>query len=250
MKRSDKIKAWGNVFISLVIVGILVLLTKVLYPIAYVLRKPVRWYANNIWAKFILFPLWPVIMLLYLLLDDTGDYGNEEECWRNIGIYPTNWWKKFLVAYYWSAIRNPVWNCYQYRFFKGVDDSPRTDYHFSKALSYGYDDLFLKQAAPGKVNEQVEVKEISAMNRAKLYYRNPDGTKSPSSNAGDYIDLKESIFGNSRFYFKQNGKWWPLITYCAITTKTKLNEYKIREWNIGAASRILIRNKWQKGKVE
>lgn len=246
MKRADKIKAWGNVFVSLIVVGILVLLTKILYPVAYILRKPVRWYANDIWAKFILFPLYPIMMLLYLLLDDSGDYGNEEECWRNIGVYPTNFWSKFRVAYYWSAIRNPCWNCYKFKFFKGVDDSPRTDYYYDKALSYGYDRLFLKQAKADKIEEQVEVTESPLMNRAKFYYLNADGTKSASTNAGDYIDLNMSLFGNSLLYFKQNGKWWVLYTFCKITHKNSHNVYTIREFNVGAASRVLIRNKWNK----
>lgn len=271
MKRINKVKAWWNVFNSLVIVGILTLLTKVLYPLAYILRVPIREYANNIWLKFILFPLWPIVMFLYLLLDDSGDFGNEEECWKNIGVYPTNWYKKFIVAYYWSAIRNPVWNSYKYKFFKGVDDSPRSEYYFEKSNVYTYDPENLHVSNNNKVSPDVENYKTSVMNRAKFYYKNSDGTNSPSTNAGDYIDLQASLFGNSIFYFKQNGKWWPLITYCEIKelevyktlgifefltslfTGKNVDEkytYKIREFNLGAASRILIRNKWQKAKIE
>ena len=82
------------------------------------------------------------------------------------------------------------------------------------------------------------------MNRAK-FYSISSGVKSPSSNQGTYLDADNSFFGNSLYYFKNNGKWWVLRTHCWID---KINDgtIHIREYNVGATdSRILWRDKWQ-----
>ena len=101
------------------------------------------------------------------------------------------------------------------------------------------------------------------MCRAKFYYKNADGTHSPSSNEGDYIDFNASIFGRSLVYFEQGGKYWVSKSRCEIVKTSMIrkvykkligkydpDEVTIREWNIGAFSRVLIRNKWQHAKIE
>ena len=97
------------------------------------------------------------------------------------------------------------------------------------------------------------------MCRAKFFYVNADGSHSPSTNEGDYIDHTKSIFGRSLVYFNQSDKWWVAYSSCYIVTNPTFVEkfvmlFKgsnmIREFNIGVFSRVLIRNKFQTYKDE
>ena len=93
--KQYKIAAWFNVLKILLFVDVFLRVTGyVMFVIAYPLRDILYWMRTKPVLKWIAIPLW-------IYLTDREDlYGNEEECWRNIGIEPTNWWRKFIVAYY------------------------------------------------------------------------------------------------------------------------------------------------------
>lgn len=97
MKKTLSIFRWfGIMLVSL----ILLILAPFIYPIAYVLRKPVRKY------KFV--PLW-------IFLDDTeeNDWGTD---WfiKSKNLKLDTVFHRFWASYLWSAIRNPAWNQYSY----------------------------------------------------------------------------------------------------------------------------------------
>ena len=91
---------------------ITVVLSLIVYPLAYVLRDHLRAMrqSNNKVIRIVAVPLW-------IFLDDecvelTGDdYG---EYWyklvNDINIDTMTKWELFVVAYKWGAIRNPAWN--------------------------------------------------------------------------------------------------------------------------------------------
>jgi hypothetical protein len=190
-----------------------------------------------------------VVIPLWIFLDDTGDYGNKEECWDVIGVEPTNWWRRFMVAYYWSGIRNVAWNSYTFAFFKGVDSRyPFTNCTFNRRAIYSYNEGDLKL---GKVTQVSISSPNTRMNRAKFYSYSSAGVRSVSSNEGVYLDLELSYFGNSIYYFQNNGKWWVLLTRCRIR-KIKNGVLKISEWNVGAVdTRVLWRCKpWMRCLIE
>jgi hypothetical protein len=197
-----KIKAWFNVITHILLVdGLLRALSFVVFPIAYLLRAWVR--------KVHFYPLW-------IFLEDPYDLGNPQEAQDNIGIQPTTWFKRFLVAYYECVLRNPTDNLQVELALTGE----RTNHHFIK----GNSDVML---------------------RAKFY--NEDEEK--VANAGKFLSQKYSLFGKNFVYFRQNGKWLVLYSTCYIS-KQEGERVTIREFNIGAASRILIRNKWTKAIIK
>ena len=239
--RWYKIAAWFNVLKILLFVDVFLRVTGyVMFVIAYPLTDMLYWMRNKPVLKWIAVPLW-------IYLTDREDlYGNEEECWRNIGIEPTNWWRKFIVAYYWNPLRNPNWNAYQ---LIRMPSGERTDARggYSKEYFYEGDQVIVMAKDPYK------------MCRAKFFYVNVDGSHSPSTNEGDYIDHTKSIFGRSLVYFKQSDRWWVAYSSCYIVTNPTLiqkfvilfkDSNMIREFNIGVFSRVLIRNKFQTYKDE
>lgn len=227
MKTINKIQAWFNVIIRLLIVDLLFrAFAPILFPIAWILR----WM-----GKFN--PLW-------IFLDDDCPLGNKEECWNLVGFEPDTWWHKFRCAYYWSAIRNVAWNSYKIPFLKGINSRyPFTDYNYDNCTIIVYNQENLKKHIIQPVNIKTR---NSRMNRAKFYSYNNEGVKSDSSNEGTYIDFELSFFGKSLYYFKNNGKWWFLYTHCWIKSWNINRGFKVREFNIGAVdTRCLIRNKKQ-----
>ena len=243
--KQYKIAAWFNVLNILLFVDVFLRVTGyIMFVIAYPLRDMLYWMRTKPVLKRIAVPLW-------IYLTDREDlYGNKEECWRNIGIEPTNWWRKFIVAYYWNPLRNPNWNAYQ---LIRMPSGERTDEHvvYSNEVYYSFDDagIFISHSQ----------KDPYTMCRAKFFYVNSDGSHSPSTNEGYYIDHHASIFGDSLVYFKQIGKWWVARSYCKLllpdSTMNRvlyfiLGKRKIREFNIGVFSRVLIRNKFQTYKDE
>lgn len=82
-----KIKAWWNVFKILFFVdGLLRVTGYVMFVFAYPLRNLLYWMRTKKVWKYIAIPLW-----IYLPENKFEElYGNEEECWKNIGVYPTN----------------------------------------------------------------------------------------------------------------------------------------------------------------
>lgn len=229
MKNKNKISAWSNVLSVILIAGVLQLISFFVYPIVYLFRGAIR--------KTHFVPLW------IFLDDEGGDWGNPLE--NKCKLPLTNFLYKFISAYNWSVIRNPVWNIYSYTFFR-PGDSLKTEITFTKGLLYSYERKYLIM---GNAQPTIEQRNMMRMNRAK-FYSFVKGDKSISTNEGEYLDLDQSYFGSTTYYFKQNNRWLVLKTFCKITY---INDEKahIREINIGALGlRIGIRNKWQSAEIE
>lgn len=211
-----KTKAWTNVIIHIFLVdGLLRLISFVLFLPSYILRWAGKWN-----------PLW-------IFLEDPDCMGNPQEAQDHIGIQPTNWFKRFLVAYYECVLRNPTDNLQVKLALKGQ----QTDHHFEYCHQYTYDLI------NGRLVRNEWNQETTTMYRAKFYNDSP----SKVANEGKFLSMQKSLFGKGLVYFKQNGRWLVLYTRCEIT-KFENGIFHIREANIGAASRILIRNKHQKAK--
>lgn len=240
LTQRDKIAAYWNVWKIIILVdGLLRVLGWFIFPtIAYPLRKVWCWMVKVPVLKYIGYIFW-----IFLGDPETGyDPGTEEESFRNLGIWPDKkirswiplWFNKWILNCYWNAWRNPAWNAYLLSFFS-IPEGPANPVHVVRSTIYFY-------------NKNISATKALVMKRAKFFYVNEDGSHSPSTNEGEYVDWQASIFGESLAFFKKGKKWFYAKSRCQITKLHRDGSFTIREANTGAFSRILIRNKWQHAK--
>ena len=119
---------------------------------------------------------------------------------------------------------------------------PYSDFTSIYGQIYKYDDKFNKVILNGNFGVR--------FNAALFYNKNNDGTNSESLYNGDYVDMMNSQFWKSKYYFRNNNRWWIFYTYCDIT-KIENEIIHIKEFNIGAAdNRVLFRMKKQHGLID
>lgn len=156
-------------FFAAILQTVLIPLSYILYPLAYVLRDFLR--RNR-----------PYTYPLYIFLDDEGDYG--ESWWQienGIVLEELSDWQKFKVAYRWSVIRNPAWN--QYSIIK-----PKQGGLEIKEMSG-----FLS------VNGQ----EVDITNFAVFKWENEAGQY--TDNQGEYLSYRFSTLGRSFVWYIIDG---------------------------------------------
>lgn len=156
-------------FFAAILQTVLIPLSYILYPLAYVLRGFLR--KNRPWT----IPLW-------IFLDDENDYG---EWWwlqeNGIVLEELNAWQKFKVAYRWSVIRNPAWN--QYELFKPKQGE-------LKIIS-------------SKGNLARNGVEVPLTDFAVFKWENEAGQY--TDNQGEYLSYKFSTLGRSFVWYKVDG---------------------------------------------
>ena len=241
MKKTLSYLRWA--FYAILVAGIYTFLSLFLFPLAYLLRGPLReWYEGTKvmygpilffnWATIILAiffgtTLYKIILLvltifplLWIFLDDESylingdDYGSE--IWREQeGIEINTGWQKFIAAYKWGVIRNPAWNMYS--IFR------------------------TKKGDPTIISEKgyLERNGVSwpLINSAVIKWE--DGEGNYTDNNGKCISKKFSIFGKSKIWYeidntlywrytfagKKKFLWWE---YMEIQLGTNDKRYKIR----------------------
>lgn len=89
----------------------------------------------------------------------------------------------------------------------------------------------------------------TSMLRPKFYDLDADPKELQyTHNKGKYLSFNHSTWGRKKYFYQQGGKWYVLFSLSKIKSY-KNNIYHIKELNIGASDRILIRNKpWLKAK--
>lgn len=198
MKKTISIFRW--ILLGIIIPGIFALLAYVLFPLAYILRRPLR---RGISSSFLSVRI--LSSILWVFLDDEEYLYHGHDCgpdwWRLAkGLKIYNPWQQFKAAYLWGAVRNPAWN--QYYFFH-----PK----------FGEAELI---SLKGDLTQ--DGIRVSLMHFAVLKYVDSNGNY--SDNKGDYLSLVYSILGESmvwyqidgRLYFRYSfagyrfGRWWEL----------------------------------------
>lgn len=151
------------------------LTAKIVYPILYPLR-----YDGDIRPNK---PFW------YYFDDEDGNYGTD---WfresLSYGDMSTKW-RKFRVAYKWSALRNPAWNLQAS--LKPIDGGKKL------VSTRGY-------------VERSGV-ELSPYVFANFKYVNKDGVF--KNNIGDYLSVKHSAFGKRLTWYKVDDKLYWRLSY-------------------------------------
>jgi hypothetical protein len=92
-------------------------LSAVLYPVAYALRRSVRFH-GSMWPEYL---YWPRFTPLWVFLDDSVEMEFWKEYADNPKYYPAWVWASgsdFLRAYWWAAIRNSCVNWNNYSAFR------------------------------------------------------------------------------------------------------------------------------------
>ena len=172
MKKALSILDWIRTM-SINLFGYLT--AKIVYPILYPLR-----YDDDIRYKK---PFW------YYFDDEDGNYGTD---WfresLSYGDMSTKW-RKFRVAYKWSALRNPAWNLQAS--LKPIDGEKEL------VSTSGY--------------VQRSGVELSPYVFANFKYVNKDGIF--KNNIGDYLSVKHSAFGKSLTWYKVGKKLYWRLSY-------------------------------------
>lgn len=138
-------------------------------------------------------------------------FGEDDTDWMGVPEERIKSRWKFLVAFNECAIRNVCDNLQQKLFLKG-----------------GYENIWFAFGGPD-----------TRMLRAKFYNTDPEDVH----NKGTYLSFKYSYFGRKKYFFKRSGRWYVLYSMCSF--RRSGDKWKVREVNIGASDRILIRNKYQ-----
>lgn len=184
MKKLISFLRW--ILLALIVPGILTLLAYVLFPIAYLLRKPLRYnyYLNERrFVKCLIIPLW-------IFLDDESYYaeGHDQgsDWWREAkNLKTATSWQRFKAAYLWGVVRNPVWNMY----------------YLIRPKQEGFELI----SAKGSLTKNGE--PMSLWNFAVLKY--VDGHGNYKDNKGPYLSLRYSIIGRSFVWYKSGGRlYW------------------------------------------
>lgn len=176
----DKIVAFFRwALYAILIAGIGAILARIIYPIAYVLRKPIRKGREIKIVKYLVFPLW-------IFLNDIEDTDYGEHWWREANGYDfnnKNWWNLFKIAYHWAAIRNPIWNTYS------IDPLENRD----KRL------VVTSTGTLTRNNEEIK----DSMVFANLKYVNPLGEY--KDNVGEFLSIKFSRLGAKFTWYTIDG---------------------------------------------
>lgn len=187
----------------------------VIYPFAYILRKPIRKFKkeNNKLARIITYPLW-----LYLNDGKSNDVGYS---WYHeaINLYPTSKWNKFKLAYMWSARRNPAWNHYQ--ILKPKEGKVKL-FSIKSNITSGVKHDFLTPADLRYVNSNGEFRD----------------------NKGEYLSLKYSRLGNKKVWYRigktlhfinsyagKKGKYWIEFQYGSVPRRYKVR-FKVKKTKV------------------
>ena len=172
MKKTLSILDWIKTM-SINLFGYLT--AKIVYPILYPLRED-----DDIRRKK---PFW------YYFDDEDGDYGTD---WfresLSYGDMSTRW-RKFRVAYKWSALRNPAWNLQAS--LKPIEGE--------------------KELVSTRGYVQRSGVELSPYVFANFKYVNKDGVF--KNNIGDYLSVKHSAFGKSLTWYKVGNKLYWRLSY-------------------------------------
>jgi hypothetical protein len=196
-KPSIKIKTLSilEYLINMIVSGFFAVTALVIYPLAYLLRKQLRWMyheSNNMLLRFIALPLW-----IYLNDGKSNDLGYE---WFFIAknLYPTTPWNRFKLSYMWSAQRNPAWNHYQ---------------------------IFKPRVGDAQLIHQVgEVTRPNTVSKwyhsANLKYVNSKGEF--SDNKGEYLSIRFSFLGEQMVWFKVDDR-----VYFSYSLAKKIRGYWI-----------------------
>jgi hypothetical protein len=211
----EKIWAYIRFSLNMLVSGFFAITAYIVYPISYLLKDKIREYKNNgnKFGRVVSFPLW-----LYLNDGNSNDIGYE---WYHeaVGLYPTNAWNKFRLAYMWSVIRNPAWNHYE----------------VFKPNSGDVEKVSLKGSIESGVPHNWET-------LASLRYVNKDGEF--RDNKGDFLSLKFSRIGKKMVWYRigntlhfiysfanKVGKYWIELQYGSITRRYKIR-FKIKDVKI------------------
>jgi hypothetical protein len=186
-------------FYAIIVAGTFTLLAYILYPVAYLLRNPLRKarYGKTSFLKALATPIW-------IFLDDKvvelagDDYG--EKWWKTVNgieVQNLNAWQLFKVAYRWGVIRNPAWNMYQ--IFK-----PKK----GKKVLVSATGRLLQDGWP-----------VGLHNFAVLKYEDSNGNY--TNNQGEFLSSKFSIFGKSMFWYTIENRLYWRFSYAGYNTFLK-----------------------------
>jgi len=192
----------------MIVLAIGALTAPIVYPLAYVLRTPLRVFNYIPYLRYL-------TILLYIYLDDE-DYETPPVWWlRDKGLKMDTALNRFWSAYRWNAFRNTIWNFH----LLTAHDHSRPEKIYSKGLLW-------KNFRP--LNSDV-------FSFAVLKYVDSSGNY--SDNSGEYLSVRFSYIGSMFCIYEVNGdvffrfslaKNIPLLGWTEIQIGTNEKRYTFR----------------------